>query len=87
MRKEKFQKQSSPSCKKKKKNGESFWANLKLKTIILSRNVVNINNKISHGKCNSHASVYQQVVEIFDDLRKDLRKNSRKKAVPFVNKK
>ena len=36
-----------------KKNGESFWVKLKLKTIILSRNVVNINNKISHDKCNS----------------------------------
>ena len=31
-----------------------------------------------------HASVYQQLVEIFDDLRKDLRKNSRKKAVPLA---
>jgi len=49
--KEKFQKQSCPSGNKK--NSESFWVKLKLKTIILSRNVVNINNKISHGKCNS----------------------------------
>ena len=51
VRKEKFQKQSCPSGNKK--NGESFWVKLKLKTIILSRNVVNINNKISHDKCNS----------------------------------
>ena len=34
-----------------------------------------------------HASVYQELVEIFDDFWKDLRKNSKKKAVPLVNKK
>ena len=51
VRKEKFQKQSCPSGIKK--NSESFWVELKLKSIILSRNEVNINNEISHGKCNS----------------------------------
>ena len=52
-----------------KKNSESFWVKLTLKTIMLSRNVVNINSKISHLKCN-FTPVYQRRVEIVDDLSK-----------------